>query len=783
MSIEATKIISNTTNIICLLFVGLLTLTYFSKKRINNAETQIYKTLLIITLINLGIEMVFYFMFQRSMIGLLLDIVEKCYYIANLIWVYIFTIYTITITKPFKESKVYRWSYKLKKVGIITTIAVLILLVSFAKIERFFENGILLRSSGSAPGLMFIFALLMVLINIILTITRMKKIERKKTLPLFLFIGVIFIELMLSMTGTQLLLITLSMSLVVFLMYNTIENPDVKMLEEVSLAKEAAERANNAKTDFLSNMSHEIRTPLNAIVGFSESLKDDNIIEEAKEKVEDIIMASNNLLDIVNGILDISKIEANKLEIINKEYDIYSMLDELIALTKARIGDRSLEFRANIDKSIPSVLYGDNIRLKQIILNILTNAVKYTKEGFVELTVSSVIKDNVCRLIISVEDSGIGIKEESLPKLFSKFERLNVEKSLTIEGTGLGLAITKKLVELMNGKIVVQSVYGQGSKFTVSIDQRIIAIEKPLIKETKVSESKVINANGAKILIVDDNELNIKVASTLLKKYNFKIDSATSGYACLEKINKKEEYDIIFLDDMMPKMSGRDTIKRLKNIPNFNTPVIALTANAIEGMKQEYLDCGFDDYLSKPIEKLELERVIKTYINNQRNTETGGVSSNTANSIISIPEEEKNQENLDLPKIRKENSLSGNQLFSGKKILVVDDDELNLKVANNFLKKYDCEITLVKSGSECISKVIENTYNLIFMDDKMPELDGCKTFENLKMIEDFNTPTILLTASSSDEVEDKIKSYGFSGYIGKPLDKDCLENVLYRYLN
>ena len=494
-------------------------------------------------------------------------------------------------------------------------------------------------------------------------------------------------------------------------------------------------------------------------------------------------MASNNLLDIVNGILDISKIEANKLEIINKEYDIYSMLDELIALTKARIGDRSLEFRANIDKSIPSVLYGDNIRLKQIILNILTNAVKYTKEGFVELTVSSVIKDNVCRLIISVEDSGIGIKEESLPKLFSKFERLNVEKSLTIEGTGLGLAITKKLVELMNGKIVVQSVYGQGSKFTVSIDQRIIAIEKPLIKETKVSESKVINANGAKILIVDDNELNIKVASTLLKKYNFKIDSATSGYACLEKINKKEEYDIIFLDDMMPKMSGRDTIKRLKNIPNFNTPVIALTANAIEGMKQEYLDCGFDDYLSKPIEKLELERVIKTYINNQRNTETGGVSSNTANSIISIPEEEKNQENLDLPKIRKENSLSGNQLFSGKKILVVDDDELNLKVANNFLKKYDCEITLVKSGSECISKVIENTYNLIFMDDKMPELDGCKTFENLKMIEDFNTPTILLTASSSDEVEDKIKSYGFSGYIGKPLDKDCLENVLYRYLN
>ena len=192
----------------------------------------------------------------------------------------------------------------------------------------------------------------------------------------------------------------------------------------------------------------------------------------------------------------------------------------------------------------------------------------------------------------------------------------------------------------MNGKIIVQSVYGQGSKFTVSIDQRIIAINKPQVKETKLSESKIINANGARILIVDDNELNIKVASTLLKKYNFNIDSATSGFACLAKINNNEKYDIIFLDDMMPKMSGRETLQKLKANPNYKIPTIALTANAIEGMKDEYLNCGFDDYLSKPIEKKELERVIRNYLNKTKEYEINSVITQN----ISSPSTEKTAE-------------------------------------------------------------------------------------------------------------------------------------------
>ena len=541
------------------------------------------------------------------------------------------------------------------------------------------------------------------------------------------------------------------------------------MLEEVSMAKEAAEKANSAKTEFLSNMSHEIRTPLNAIVGFSESLKDDNVPEETRGKINDIITASNNLLEIVNGILDISKIEANKLELVNKEYDIKSTLDELESLTRARIGEKGLELNVNIDPTLPRVLYGDNVRLKQVILNILTNAVKYTKEGHIDFTVSSVVKDGMCRLIVSVEDTGIGIKQENINKLFSKFERLDVEKQMTIEGTGLGLAITKKLVDLMGGTIVAQSVYGQGSKFTVSVDQKIISV-KAIEKPKPLLESKIIDVSGAKALIVDDNELNIKVASTLLKKYNFTIDSCTNGQDCIKKLLQDDSYDIIFLDDMMPRMSGREVIKKLRQAEDFNIPTIALTANAIEGMKEEYLACGFDDYLSKPIEKVELERVIKTYLNKMVNDNVASTSSTEIASALSL--------SIEIPEENKKKKLRYTNC-TGMNFLLVDDSEIELKVTGNLLEKNNCKITKVRSGSECIVKVIDKTFDLILMDDQMPNLSGIETIENIEQIDGFKTPIILLTNAKDKDLQDKLsKSKNIIGYVRKPVDKYELNELL-----
>lgn len=360
-------------------------------------------------------------------------------------------------------------------------------------------------------------------------------------------------------------------------------------------------------------MSHEIRTPLNAIVGFSEALKEEDLPDNVKEEVDDIISASESLLEIVNGILDISKIEANKLEIINNEYQPKKIFNDLISLTKVRIGEKPIDFRVSIDPTVPPILYGDYTRVKQIILNILTNAAKYTKQGFIEFKVNSVIQNDICRLIISVEDSGIGIKEENINKLFTKFERFE-EKNTTVEGTGLGLAITKRLVELMHGKIVCQSVYGKGSKFTVAIDQRIVNKEVSELENT-INVFEDLDLNDKRVLVVDDNLINIKVAIRLLQNYNVQTDSVTSGFDALNKINSGEKYDLIFLDDMMPKMSGVETLRKLKEINGFNIPTVALTANAIAGMKEKYLECGFDDYLSKPIEKVELYRVVYKYLN------------------------------------------------------------------------------------------------------------------------------------------------------------------------
>ena len=768
MTIETIKIISMTVSIICIIFISIQALTYFPKNKANNAETNIYSLMLIINIISLISEILFYRILNMNKENLLLDFVEKSYYVTTVIWMYLLTIYNFAIIKNNSNSKIYKWSYSKKKFAIFSSIAIITLLIAALPIQRIYSDaGKITGSSGPAPGIMFLFCIVLLLIDFIIVILNKSKIEKKKTIPLYLFISIILVEVILTSTGFKLLLITLPMTLVTFLMYHTIENPDVKMLEEVSIAKEQAEKANTAKSEFLSSMSHEIRTPLNAIVGFSEMLKEDDIPDSSKEKVDDIITASQNLLELVNGILDISKIEANKLEIINKEYEPAEIFKELVSLTKARIGDKGLDFRVNIAEDIPSVLYGDNSRVKQIILNILTNAVKYTKEGYVMFNVSTIVKDNVCRLIISIEDSGIGIKQESIPKLFSKFERLNVEKQLTIEGTGLGLAITKKLLDLMNGTIIVQSIYGKGSKFTISLDQRIISMEPPLKKQKPKTESTIIDANGAKLLIVDDNEMNIKVAMTILKKYHFNIDFTTSGLGCIAKL-KENDYDIIFLDDMMPQMSGKETLKKLKENKSFKTPVIALTANAITGMKEEYLATGFDDYLSKPIERPELERIIKEFImkDNQEsiNTDTSmATTSILANELTTEEPVEKEFKEV--------------AITPPKEVLVIDNNVYTVKILEEILEHFNTNLTGVTTSKEAIENVIDKEYDIIFLDDSIVDKNYEKVMEDLTSISGFNTPVVLMTKHLESEIKDSIEKCGFKGFISKPINNIEVESI------
>ena len=576
---------------------------YFSKKRIDLFENKMYISLALCNTVCLLVETLCN-LCASNILSIDKNIIVRLFLILLLLWGCILTIYTNVISTK-KEEK-----YNLILFSYLIVFLILIIPIFFLHIDFLSFDG-LYYANGEAINYIVLVASFYILINMILILKNYKEIGKKK-LPIIAYIFLMTIAISIHNIDPTISAINALETFVILFMYFTIENPDLKMIEQLNIARDQAEKANHAKTDFLSNMSHEIRTPLNAIIGFSEALMEEDIPPSAKEEVKDIIMASDNLLELVNGILDISKLEANKLEIVNTEYSLSKVLNDLVVLTKARIGEKPLEFRTNFDPSAPAYLYGDYARLKQIVLNLLTNAVKYTKEGYIEFKVSTVKKDDICRLIISVEDTGIGIQNDKIDKLFLKFERLDLDKNITIEGTGLGLAITKKLVELMQGKIVVQSDYGHGSKFTVAIDQRIIASPTKPIDEDKALEIEEVDASGMRILVVDDNKINLKVAERLLKDTKATITCVDSGFACIELL-KNNTYDLILMDDMMPKMSGVETLHKLKEDPNFAIPTIAMTANAIEGMKEKYLSEGFEGYLSKPVNRKELNSTVMKY--------------------------------------------------------------------------------------------------------------------------------------------------------------------------
>lgn len=591
---------------ICALLISFfLLINFFSKKRYDNKETKIFSYMLIFNFINTIFTLSIVFIEKTNIINIIfLKILNKLNNVIQLGWIWLLFLYMLYMLCNNKEKK-----YNLIK--IITVIINILLGILIFILPTSFYNNIYLNGLSETFSYIIYFVYLFVII--ILTIKNIKNMSNKKNIIVFTISLLLMLTAFIIKKINPELLIISSIFTYINLIINSIEDPDSRLLLELQKEKEKNEKLNNIKIDFLTNMNYEFRTSLNTIVGFSECIKQEDSIDACKNDADDIITSSQNLLEIINDVLDISKLETNNMKITEEDYKPLEIFENVISSLKPKLSEKEIEIKTNFNENIPYMLFGDSNKVKQIITNILMNSIKHTEDGSINFEVNCTSEKDKCNLVISIENTGKIIKKEN--KSSNNLKEFN--KNI-VEQSELEFLIAKKFVDMLGGKIVLDEKNINKTKVTIYLNQKIKMQGVPLIAEiSKLEESikpQQEDYSDKKVLIVDDNKMNLKVATRLLKNYNIITTEVLNGYEAINKIKNNEKYDLIFLDDIMPKKNGKETLNELKKIKGFDIPVIVLTANVLEGMKEKYIEEGFDDYLAKPINKEELKKILNKFL-------------------------------------------------------------------------------------------------------------------------------------------------------------------------